>query len=94
LCQNGYSGFGSQFSRPSTSYSLFARSGPSDFWLFGHLKGVLQGSSFDELDEADELLSAVQESLRGVDRETLDAVIQERMIRLQRCIDGNGEHVE
>jgi hypothetical protein len=27
----------------------------SDFWLFGYLKGVLQGSSFDERYEPDEL---------------------------------------
>jgi len=39
-------------------------------------------------------LSAIQKILRGVDRETLDAVFQEWMIRLQKCIDGNGEYVE
>jgi hypothetical protein len=52
---------------------------------------VLQRSSFDELDE---LLSGIQEILREVDRVTLDAVFQERMIRLQNCIDGNGEYIE
>jgi hypothetical protein len=76
LYQNGYSTFGSQFPTPSTS-SLFARSGPSDFWLFGYLKGVLHGCSFNEPDELDGFLSAIQEILRGVDRETLDAVFQE-----------------
>jgi hypothetical protein len=44
---------------------------------------VLQGSSFDE---PDELLSAIEEMLRGVDRETLDAVFQEWMIRLQHAL--------
>jgi hypothetical protein len=32
----------------------------SDFWLFGDLKGMLQGSSFDGPDELAELLSAIQ----------------------------------
>jgi hypothetical protein len=40
---------------------LIRRSGPSDFGFFGHLKEVLQGSSFDE---PDELLSAIQEALK------------------------------
>jgi hypothetical protein len=53
---------------------------PSNFWLFGYLKGVLQGISFDE---SDELLSTIQEILKGVDHETLDGVFQEWMIRLQ-----------
>jgi hypothetical protein len=83
LCQNGYSVFGSQFPTPSTSSSLFARSSPSDFWRFGYLKGVLQGSSFDE---PDELLSSIQAILRGVDRKTLDAIFQEWMIRLQKVL--------
>jgi hypothetical protein len=52
---------------------------------------MLEGSSFDE---PDELLFVIQEILRGVDRETLDEVFQEWMIRLQKCIDGNGEYVE
>jgi hypothetical protein len=63
----------------------------SDLWLFGHLKGVLQRNSFDE---PDELLSAIEEIMRGVDRETLDAVFHEWMTRLQKYIDGNGEYVE
>jgi hypothetical protein len=52
---------------------------------------VLQWSSFDE---PDKLLLAIQEILRGVDRETLDVVFQEWMIRLQKYIDGNDEYVE
>jgi hypothetical protein len=52
---------------------------------------MLQESSFDE---PDELLSAIQEILKGVDCETLDAVFQEWMIRLQKCIDRNDEYVE
>jgi hypothetical protein len=47
---------------------------------------MLAGDSFDELDE---LVSATHEILRRVDRETLNAVFQEWMIRLQKCIDEN-----
>jgi hypothetical protein len=39
-------------------------------------------------------LSAVQEILREVNRETLDAVFQEWMTRLQKDIDENGECIE
>jgi hypothetical protein len=42
-----------------------------------HLKGMLQGSSFDE---PHKLLSAIQEILRGIDRAILDAVFEEWMI--------------
>jgi hypothetical protein len=53
----------------------------SGFWLFRNLKGVLQEGSFDECDE---LLSAIQDIFIGVDRETLDGVFQEWMIRLAK----------
>jgi hypothetical protein len=52
---------------------------------------VLQASSFDDRDEP---LSAIEEILPGFDRETLDAIFQEWMIRLCKSIDGNGEYVE
>jgi hypothetical protein len=55
---------------------------------------VLQESLFDEHDQSDGLLSAIQEILSGVGRETLDAVFQRWMIRLQKCIDGNREYVK
>jgi hypothetical protein len=75
----------------STASSLFARSGPLRLLAFGYLKTVLQESSFGE---SDELLSAIQEILRGIDGEILDAVFQEQMIRLQKCIDVNDEYDE
>jgi hypothetical protein len=53
-----------------------------------------RSASREFIRRADELLSAIQESLRGVDRETLDAVFQEGMIRFQKCFDGNGEDIE
>jgi hypothetical protein len=72
---------------PSDSTDLAA----SDVWLLGYLKRVLQVCS---LDEPDELLSAIQENSRGVDRETLDARFQESIIRFQKYIHGNGEYIE
>jgi hypothetical protein len=53
-----------------------------------------RSASKGSFDESDELLSTMQDILREVDRETLDAVFQEWMIRLQKCIDGNGEYIE
>jgi hypothetical protein len=37
-------------------------------------------------------LFAIQEVLRGIDPEILDAVFQEWMIWLPKCIEGNGEY--
>jgi hypothetical protein len=79
LSQNGDSVSGSQFPPPGILFSLFARPGPSNFWLFGYRKRVLQGSSFDEPDGFDELLLTVQKLLKEVDHETVDAVFQEWM---------------
>jgi hypothetical protein len=67
---------------------------PSDFWLFAYLKEVVQRSSFGEPDESHEVLSAIQDILRKIDHETLDAVFQEWIIRLQTYSDRNGEYVE
>jgi hypothetical protein len=75
-----------------TRYSLYLAL--SDFRLFRYLKGIYQGSSFDEPDQCDELLSAIQQILSGVDPEILDAVFQKWMIRVQKCIDGNSEYVK
>jgi hypothetical protein len=55
------------------------------------LKRVLEGSSFDEFDK---LLSANQEILCGVDRQTLGAGFQELMILLKKHIDENSEYLE
>jgi hypothetical protein len=52
---------------------------------------MLQGDSFDE---PDEVLSAIQKIFSGVDRESLDAMFQAWMIRLQRSNNGNGQYVE
>jgi hypothetical protein len=90
LCENGYSVFWSQFPTPSTSSSLFTRSGRLEFWIFAYLKGMFQRNSFDT---SDRLLSTIQKISMRVDRESLDAIFQEWMIRQQKCIDRDGEYV-
>jgi hypothetical protein len=67
---------------------------PPRLRAFGGPEGMLQGSSFDEFDEPDEILSAIQKILWPLDPGTVDAVFQQWMIQLQKCIDGNGEYVE
>jgi hypothetical protein len=64
---------------------------PSDFWPFEYVKGVLQRSSFDE---SGVLLSVLYDEQNGVDRESLNVVFQEWMIRSHNFIVGNGECAE
>jgi histone-lysine N-methyltransferase SETMAR len=45
--------------------------GPSDFYLFGHVKGYLAGNAFEN---ADELFGAIQRILEGIEKLTLQAV--------------------
>jgi histone-lysine N-methyltransferase SETMAR len=44
---------------------------PSDFYLFGHVKGCLAGNAFEN---ADELFGAIQRILEGIEKLTLQAV--------------------
>jgi hypothetical protein len=64
---------------------------PSDFCLFGKLKMALIGAIFANNDE---LLQGVMEVLNGISREELDVVFEEWLLRLERCIQQNGEYVE
>jgi hypothetical protein len=64
---------------------------PSDFYLFGYVKGCLAGLSFED---ADQLLAAVEGVLEGIDKVTLQAVFLEWMARLRKCIATNGEYTE
>jgi hypothetical protein len=64
---------------------------PSDFSLFGYIKGYLGGLSFEN---ADELLESVRGVLRMIEKVTLHAVFLEWMERLRKCIVTNGEYVE
>jgi len=63
---------------------------PSDFWLFGQLKGKLSGYSFRT---EDELQAAVRNELSRVSRQKLRAVFKEWIHRLERCIERGGEYV-
>jgi hypothetical protein len=42
----------------------------------------------------DELLQGVMEVFNGISREELEAVFEEWLLRLDRCIQQNGEYVE
>jgi hypothetical protein len=64
---------------------------PSDFYLFGSVKRCLAGLS---LEEADQLLAAVEGVLEGIEKVTLQAVFLEWMDGLRKCIATNGEYTE
>jgi hypothetical protein len=61
---------------------------PSDFFLFGDAKRELSGCSFDD---ADDLLTAVQEPLDGFEQSTSISVFDEWVKRLEQCIETQGE---
>jgi hypothetical protein len=62
----------------------------SDFYLFGHVKGLLRGESFDI---GEQLLLAVEGILRPLEKWTLTKVFLEWMKRLERCIETDGDYV-
>jgi hypothetical protein len=64
---------------------------PSDFYLFGCVKRCLAGLS---LEDADQLLAAVDGVLEGIDKMTLQVVFLEWMDRSKKCIASNGEDTE
>jgi hypothetical protein len=63
---------------------------PSDFFLFGYVKGKLTGY---RAGSAAELLLRINEILAEITQETLNAVFHEWIQRLQKCIDIDGEYV-
>ena len=64
---------------------------PSDFYLFGYIKGLLAGRTFQS---ADELLSAVTEILNEISEKTLLRVFKEWEERLNQIIILNGDYIE
>jgi hypothetical protein len=62
-----------------------------DFYLFGKLQMALMGAAF--VDD-DELLQGVMEVLNGSSQEDLEAVFEQWLLRLDRCIQQNGEYIE
>jgi hypothetical protein len=64
---------------------------PSDFYLIRYVKRCLAGLS---LEDADQLLAAVEGVLEGIEKVTLQTVFVEWMDRLRKCIATNGEYPE
>jgi transposase len=64
---------------------------PSDFSLFGYVKGRLTGQMFESRED---LFEAIIEILRSIPMEKLMSVFLKWERGLQRCIDINGEYVE
>jgi hypothetical protein len=63
---------------------------PSDFYLLGHVKGLLRGESFEARER---LLSAVEGIVGSFEKSTLTKVFLEWMTRAERCIEINGDYV-
>jgi hypothetical protein len=64
---------------------------PSDFFLFGSVKGKLMGY---RAESPSELLVRIRVILAEIQRETtLNAVFLEWMERLQKCVQVDGEYV-
>jgi hypothetical protein len=61
---------------------------PSDFYLFGYLKGRLQGQTFED---GDRLFDAIMTLTATIEKVTLERVFLEWMEILRRCIETNGE---
>jgi hypothetical protein len=64
---------------------------PSDFFLFGAMKGQLSGRIFES---PDKLVEAIREIASALPQRTLERVFLEWKDRLQRCIDINGAYVD
>jgi hypothetical protein len=63
----------------------------SHFFLFGYVKGKLQGAEFTEKDD---LLANIRDILTALSGEVLNAEFIEWGKGLQTCIDAGGEYVE
>jgi hypothetical protein len=63
---------------------------PSDFDLFGKLKGQMTGSEFESTED---LLATSRRPANAISREELDSVFQEGDRRLGECIPIDGEYV-
>jgi hypothetical protein len=63
---------------------------PSDFFLFGYVKGTLVGY---RAEAPSELLVRIRVIPAEIPRETLNAVFLEWMERLQKYVQVNGEYV-
>ena len=64
---------------------------PSDFYLFGYIKKMLQGHSYNTQDD---LLSAIMEILNDISPDVLKNVFLHWHERLNKLIDKNGDYIE
>jgi hypothetical protein len=62
---------------------------PAAFWLFGHLKVMLEGSSFEAAEELQEKMTGV---LMSIPVSTFRAIFEEWKSRWLRCIEAGGEY--
>jgi hypothetical protein len=62
---------------------------PSDFYLLGHVKGLLMGGSFEA---GERLLSAVEGFFGCFEKWTLTKVFLEWMTRVERYIEITGDY--
>jgi hypothetical protein len=63
---------------------------PSDIYLFGHVKSLLRGESFETRGQ---LLLAVDGILRSLETWILTKVFLEWMMSPERCIEINDDYV-
>jgi hypothetical protein len=63
---------------------------PSDFFLYGYVKGKLMGY---RAETPSEFLVRIRVILVEIPRETLNAVFLEWMEQLQKCVQVDGEYV-
>jgi len=63
---------------------------PSDFWLFGFLKGKLSGKSYSTRDELEAAVVGILHTLKPSD---FRRVYNEWIRRLELCIESGGEYV-
>jgi hypothetical protein len=63
---------------------------PSDFDLFGKLKGQMAGSEFESTED---LLATIRQLTNAISREELESVFQEWERRLEECIQIGGDCV-
>jgi hypothetical protein len=83
-----YIGLNQTKQAPHSTYSLDLA--PSDFFLLGYVKGKLMGY---RAETPSELLVRVRVILVEIPRESLNAVFFERMERLQKGVQVDGEYV-
>jgi hypothetical protein len=64
---------------------------PSDFYLFGKLKNVMKRYAFGN---ENKLSLGIMNEVSKISREELEAVFDKQLLRLDRCININGEYVD